>query len=461
MRTILKGVEPASLTEYRSAPGTGYDGYRDKDTLRAHLVKEQRGLCCYCLSRIRAERDSTKVEHLALPGQLPRRSSLIPPTGDYPLTVGTPKQYARGRWARRYSVPNRLPFYVWERSMPRIHDIYIDCAVYIYGSLSDAKAGERTGGSGFIVSVPVALDPAKGVWLYVVTNRHVVLKAGTPVVRVNRIDGTPEYHETDKTHWYMHEDGDDIAVSPFQADFDNLKFITLLLSNFVTLKLVSDEDIGIGDDTFMIGRFINREGRQLNTPAVRFGNIAMMPNERIISPHGIAQESFLVEVRSLPGYSGSAVFIYSPCAMNDMSVRRFGKSKVNYGGLNMDPATAEAFFAPMKPKGPYLLGIDWCHIPRRTSIMDRDGKPVAEGWYIEENTGMAGVIPAWKIAEVLNCEELSNMRKEWEENLSKNADQMVLDSAEADPEVFTREAFENALRKVSKKMGPSPPVEGK
>jgi uncharacterized protein (TIGR02646 family) len=26
-------------------------------------VREQRGLCCYCLSRIRAERDSAKVEH--------------------------------------------------------------------------------------------------------------------------------------------------------------------------------------------------------------------------------------------------------------------------------------------------------------------------------------------------------------------------------------------------------------
>jgi uncharacterized protein (TIGR02646 family) len=63
MRSIPKDREPASLTEHRSAPGTDYDGYRDKDTLRACLVKEQRGLCCYCLSRIRAERDSTKIEH--------------------------------------------------------------------------------------------------------------------------------------------------------------------------------------------------------------------------------------------------------------------------------------------------------------------------------------------------------------------------------------------------------------
>ena len=63
MRVILKGREPARLTEYRAATGTDYDGYRDKDTLRTYLAKEQRGLCCYCLSRIRAERDAMKIEH--------------------------------------------------------------------------------------------------------------------------------------------------------------------------------------------------------------------------------------------------------------------------------------------------------------------------------------------------------------------------------------------------------------
>jgi len=44
MRVIVKGKEPASLVEFRSAPGGNYDGYKDKDTLRRCLVKEQRGL---------------------------------------------------------------------------------------------------------------------------------------------------------------------------------------------------------------------------------------------------------------------------------------------------------------------------------------------------------------------------------------------------------------------------------
>lgn len=63
MRTIVKGREPASLAEYRASRGANYGAYRDKDALRTSLVNEQRGLCCYRLSRIRPEIGSMKIEH--------------------------------------------------------------------------------------------------------------------------------------------------------------------------------------------------------------------------------------------------------------------------------------------------------------------------------------------------------------------------------------------------------------
>jgi uncharacterized protein (TIGR02646 family) len=63
MRKILKGIEPATLTEHRATPSADYDNYRDKDTLRTYLANEQRGLCCYCLSRIRAQHGAMKIEH--------------------------------------------------------------------------------------------------------------------------------------------------------------------------------------------------------------------------------------------------------------------------------------------------------------------------------------------------------------------------------------------------------------
>ncbi len=63
MRTIQKGPEPATLTQYRQQPDAVYDNYGNKADLRAALVAEQRGLCCYCQSRIRATPAGMKIEH--------------------------------------------------------------------------------------------------------------------------------------------------------------------------------------------------------------------------------------------------------------------------------------------------------------------------------------------------------------------------------------------------------------
>lgn len=63
MRTIQKGPEPASLTRHRQQPHANYDNYTDKAALREALITEQRGLCCYCQSRIRATPDGMKIEH--------------------------------------------------------------------------------------------------------------------------------------------------------------------------------------------------------------------------------------------------------------------------------------------------------------------------------------------------------------------------------------------------------------
>jgi uncharacterized protein (TIGR02646 family) len=65
MRNITKGHEPPSLTAWRATNPIDYNGYPDKDGLRASLEAEQRGLCCYCQSRIRAEIGSMKIEHWA------------------------------------------------------------------------------------------------------------------------------------------------------------------------------------------------------------------------------------------------------------------------------------------------------------------------------------------------------------------------------------------------------------
>ena len=72
MRPIDKGAEPNELGEHRSKSHSSYANYKHKDGLRDALVKEQRGLCCYCMSRIYPERKKMKIEHWRCVSRYPR-----------------------------------------------------------------------------------------------------------------------------------------------------------------------------------------------------------------------------------------------------------------------------------------------------------------------------------------------------------------------------------------------------
>jgi uncharacterized protein (TIGR02646 family) len=65
MRTIIKGPEPDSLTQHRCANHASYENLAEeaKRVLREALVEDQRGLCCYCMSRIWPQRDKMKIAH--------------------------------------------------------------------------------------------------------------------------------------------------------------------------------------------------------------------------------------------------------------------------------------------------------------------------------------------------------------------------------------------------------------
>jgi len=331
--------------------------------------------------------------------------------------------------------------------VPRIADQYIDVAVYIYFSVEAAEDGSSIGGTGFIVDKTFETNKDLH-YLYVVTNKHVIEKSD-PVIRINRKNDKP----TREDQWVLHPSGDDIAVFHLDVEqWKQLQITTLPFERFATPKLVVDEDIGIGDDTVMVGRFISHDGKQQNTPSVRFGNIAMMPREPIIRKDKFPQESFLVEQRSISGYSGSAVLIYSPCAMNDMSLRRRGIDRPK--DLDLFKSTQEQLRAldnHTSPKGPYLLGIDWCHLCDTTIVKDKDGADLPYGYKVSQNTGMAGVIPAWKIAEVLNCEVFVKDRQKEAERSAKASSGISLDVA-GKPGKFTKDDFESALKKASRKL---------
>ena len=78
MRTIVKSAEPASLTEHRNSPHADYENYSGKSELRQALCTEQRGLCCYCLSRIRPGGNAMKIAALAFAKPLSGGTTRLP-----------------------------------------------------------------------------------------------------------------------------------------------------------------------------------------------------------------------------------------------------------------------------------------------------------------------------------------------------------------------------------------------
>lgn len=73
MIRIQKSKEPHVWTEIRKTPGISYDD-APKDVLRDSLLKEQGGICAYCMRRIKiidGVLTSTRIEHIK-----PREKSL-------------------------------------------------------------------------------------------------------------------------------------------------------------------------------------------------------------------------------------------------------------------------------------------------------------------------------------------------------------------------------------------------
>ena len=198
--------------------------------------------------------------------------------------------------------------------MPRISDEVLDSVIYLYHTERDARAGTQAGASGFLTAVPVPDNPQQA-WTYAVTNGHVCNDA--PIVRINKSDGTVEIFSFEPSDWVRHpDDVTDLAVVNLDLGNVNQYKFRLILpdAHYITREKLKSFDIGVGDDTLLIGRLMNRDGAKArNVPSVRSGMIAQMPdpNDPIMTDAG-PQEAYLVETRSISGYSGSPIWVWVP-----------------------------------------------------------------------------------------------------------------------------------------------------
>lgn len=259
-------------------------------------------------------------------------------------------------------------------NMPRIKDNILKCSVFLYPTKEQAYKGERVGGSGVFVGIPVPGKEPGWFDTYVATNAHVI-EEGSTFMRINRLDGGFDVIEPGA--WIPHPNGDDVAVGgDFSLDQKIHDVECISSDHFLSQEVVKSWCVGPGDETFTVGRFINHEGSEKNLPSVRFGNISMMPYEKVKYGDGY-YDAYLVESRSIPGYSGSPVF-FQVLPMSWRPCRPKNVSRLDVHGW-------------------FLLGLDTGVLPPRP-----EGK--------DEFTGMMAVVPIWKLQDVLDLPQIARGR---------------------------------------------------
>lgn len=308
--------------------------------------------------------------------------------------------------------------------MPRISDEVQDSIIYLYPTAEAARSGEDVGGTGFLVGWVEGGTGPPVEHVYAVTCAHVIVDGG-PIIRLNTKDGDWDVIEREEADWLQEPSGIDLAVCPVEFS-PNHKFRYTGINDFLEDGKIKKFNIGPGDDVFMVGRFVNHDGKQRNTPTLRFGNIAMMPGEPLTGWQNVPQESFLVDMRSRSAFSGSPVFVYiAPTAIR-MDIPKWTQMQ------------SDTFY------GPWLLGVDWGHIPLHAKVLgpnrDKNGNrlPVDEDWDVLMVSGINAVTPAWRVWEFIDGDpDLSKARDQKRKAASRQS-YAVPDVASAKPEPPTK-----------------------
>ena len=278
--------------------------------------------------------------------------------------------------------------------MPHLPSEILDCVFYLYRTRADAESGAPFGGTGFFVGVP-SDDQRQGDFIYAVTNWHVAVRDGNSVIRMNKPDGGVEIFEYDPYDWGFKPRWHDLAIMLVSINDKDVDFAAL--SNKL---IVSDSDalslsLGPGEDVFMVGRFADHDGATANVPAVRFGNISTMP-QAIKQPTGAnALGSYILDMHSRTGYSGSPIFVY----------RTFGSE------LNLNDVYVNRTMRFIK-----VLGLLWGNFPEEWTLHP-GVDPVVQGPKLSHNaafvkgiSGMCLAVPGSAILDMLDMPEFTRAR---------------------------------------------------
>jgi hypothetical protein len=285
----------------------------------------------------------------------------------------------------------------------RVPDQFLKCVAFIAEVIHVDTTGADLDhqATGFIVSVPSALPGTS--YPFFVTAKHTAraLVGRSMCILVNDKKGGVAQVDVMGHSWFMHpsDPSVDVAVIPcvLNPQLDVISVGTA--GSFLTKELLKEKRIGIGDEVFAVGLFAPAAGAKRNMPIVRHGNIAMLPDEPIQVESGFA-EVYLIEARSIGGLSGSPVFVRQTLAM-DGGPDRSGRQRSLCG------TSSECL----------LLGLVHGHWDIRESDLNKPS-------FVHDsqrgvNLGIAVVVPAHKILEVIHQPAFERLRGKFDSEIKK------------------------------------------
>lgn len=318
-------------------------------------------------------------------------------------------------------------------SLMQIPDEIRKCVVFL--GYKNSLGGISMAGTAFFANRSIDPDKQEIGFGYLITAKHVIDNiraklADKVLLRVNLKGGGAQWVESGIDSWLTHDEDPTVDVAVLKTHIPRVcDHIQYPLASMATEQVIATHKIGVGEEVFLTGLFVNHYGRHRNIPIIRVGNIAAMPEEKVATKDFGFIDAYLVEARSIGGLSGSPVFAY------------LGHTRYTGGGFSI--ASGPAVF--------YLLGIVHGHY----DITAPDSDDISQDALQDEriNMGIAIVVPATKIMEVIRQPMVRELEEKQTEEWRKS--QLPTQDGLPDDAGLTQESFEEALRRASRKT-PSP-----
>jgi len=262
-------------------------------------------------------------------------------------------------------------------------------------------------GTGFIIGYPTSED-GKNFIPIIVTAKHVIGDNNTILGRFSTKEGeVTAFVKYDiknlkqNNDYWEHPSDEGVDISAFRTlHFSQADYNPLPLDLIATKDIFNELEICETDRIIFPSMLINFMGLSKNYPVVRNGTIALIPKEKVPLKYKVGskeiitkQEVILVDATSIPGASGSPIFLWpGPRIVN-------GSFKV--GGTK-----------------PLLIGIMHGFYPAWPQEIIELETTEAKLMY-QENSGVAIIFPSWKLNDIFRQEKFLNRIEELKSEIEK------------------------------------------